>query len=60
MVNLILKIIPDKGENTWDHLTHTRPDLIKDHSTGDVACDSYHKYKQDIRLLKNVGVSIHL
>ncbi|KAJ8924532.1 hypothetical protein NQ315_007330 [Exocentrus adspersus] len=45
-----------KGENIWDTLTHTT-DLIKDHSTGDIACDSYHKWKEDIALLKDLGVN---
>lgn len=29
---------------------------IQDHSNGDVADDSYHLYKEDVRLLKNMNV----
>jgi beta-glucosidase/6-phospho-beta-glucosidase/beta-galactosidase len=47
-----------KGESIWDKLTHDHPEVIKDRSTGDVACNSYHLYKEDIRLLKDVGVRI--
>ncbi|KAJ8976262.1 hypothetical protein NQ317_006340 [Molorchus minor] len=46
-----------KGENIWDHFVHTQPELIADKSNGDIACDSYHKYKEDVAILKEMGVS---
>nr|CAI5862360.1 unnamed protein product [Callosobruchus analis] len=46
-----------KGENIWDHLAHNGPFVIKNNDTGDVACDSYHKYKEDVALLKDLGVN---
>ncbi|CAI6360889.1 unnamed protein product [Macrosiphum euphorbiae] len=48
-----------KGENIWDHLVHTRPELIKDRTNGDIACDSYHKYKEDVALAKNLNVKFY-
>ncbi|KAE8741608.1 hypothetical protein FOCC_FOCC012860, partial [Frankliniella occidentalis] len=48
-----------KGENIWDRLTHQQPDLILDKSSGDVACDSYHKYKEDIRIAKELGTTMY-
>jgi beta-glucosidase len=48
-----------KGLNVWDVRTHRHPDFVIDLSNGDVAADSYHKYKEDIKLLKDLGVSIH-
>ena len=50
----------DKGENVWDWYTHKKPSLIVDQSTGDVACDSYHKYKEDVAILKDIGVGYHI
>ncbi|EFA10659.1 myrosinase 1 [Tribolium castaneum] len=47
-----------KGENIWDHLTH-QTNLVKDHSTGDITCDSYHKSKEDLALLKDLGVDFY-
>ncbi|RZC40245.1 Glyco hydro 1 domain containing protein, partial [Asbolus verrucosus] len=48
-----------KGENIWDHLTHTSPDSVVDKSNGDVACDSYHKTDTDLALLKELGVDFY-
>lgn len=45
-----------KGENIWDHLVHTSPELIRDGTNGDIACNSYHKYKEDLALAKNLNV----
>ncbi|CDP07696.1 unnamed protein product [Coffea canephora] len=45
-----------KGPSVWDNFTHTHPEKIWDHSNGDVAIDFYHRYKEDIRLVKNMGM----
>ena len=49
--------ISGKGVNIWDTLTHERPHLVVDRSTGDVADDSYNLYMEDVKLLKDMGVS---
>jgi beta-glucosidase/6-phospho-beta-glucosidase/beta-galactosidase len=46
--------IDGKGVNIWDTFTHTPGNVWGNH-TGDVACDSYHKYKEDAKLLKSLG-----
>lgn len=42
-----------KGESIWDRWCHI-PGYCKD--TGDVACDHYHRYEEDLKLLKEIGV----
>ncbi len=39
----------------WDTFSHT-PGKTVDGATGDVADDHYHRYKDDIQLMKNLGV----
>lgn len=46
-----------KGENIWDHMSHSSLTLINRNQSGDIACDSYHKYREDVRMLKNLGVN---
>ncbi|XP_028139023.2 myrosinase 1 [Diabrotica virgifera virgifera] len=48
-----------KGENIWDHMVHQVPSPIKNNDTGDIACDSYHKYKEDVDILEDLGVNFY-
>jgi beta-glucosidase len=43
-----------RGPSTWDVFSHT-PGKTHEGDTGDVADDSYHLYKEDVRLLKGLG-----
>ncbi|KAG8363564.1 hypothetical protein BUALT_Bualt19G0035600 [Buddleja alternifolia] len=45
-----------RGPSIWDTFTHQFPDKILDQSNGDVANDFYHLYKDDVKLMKNVGM----
>ncbi|XP_012287111.1 myrosinase 1 [Orussus abietinus] len=47
--------VSDKSENQWDHFTHSGKGVIVGNATGDVACDSYHKYEEDVAMLKKLG-----
>jgi len=44
-----------KGESIWDRFSHTVGN-VKGGATGDVACDSYHRYKEDVELLKKLNL----
>ncbi|XP_012263240.2 myrosinase 1-like [Athalia rosae] len=48
-----------KGESIWDRLIHSNPDVIQATFNGDVACDSYHKYEEDIQSVANLGVDFY-
>jgi beta-glucosidase len=44
-----------RGRSVWDTFSHT-PGTISGGDTGDVACDSYHRYGEDIALMRGLGV----
>jgi len=44
-----------KGESIWDRFSHT-VGKVKGGDTGDVACDSYHRYKEDVEIAKKLNV----
>jgi beta-glucosidase len=47
-----------RGPSIWDTYSHT-PGKTFQGDTGDVADDSYHLYKEDVKLLKALGVSTY-
>lgn len=48
-----------KGPNVGDTWAHTHPELIADGSNADVSADSYHNYKIDIDIIKQLNVSYY-
>ena len=42
-----------RGESIWDRFSHT-PGKIATGDTGDVACDSYHRFADDLALLREM------
>ena len=47
-----------RGRSIWDEFTHTEG-KIYDNSTGDIACDHYHRYKEDVRLMAELGIKAY-
>jgi beta-glucosidase len=47
-----------KGENIWDRFSHT-PGKVDNGDTGDVACDHYHRWCEDIELMKEIGLKAY-
>ena len=44
-----------KGKSIWDTFAHT-PGTISDGTNADVACDHYHLFKNDVRLMREMGI----
>jgi beta-glucosidase len=44
-----------RGESIWDRFAHT-PGRIRSGHTGDVACDSYRRFAEDVALLREMGL----
>lgn len=44
-----------KGLSVWDNFSHEPGKILEGH-TGDVACDHYHLFKEDVALMKKMGV----
>ncbi|MER6016958.1 GH1 family beta-glucosidase [Streptomyces anulatus] len=45
-----------RGPSVWDTFT-ARPGTIRDGHTGEVACDHYHRYEQDLDLMAEAGLT---
>ena len=47
-----------KGENVWDQICHNTK-KVQNGDTGDTACDHYHRYKEDIQLMSELGLKAY-
>nr|WP_259406475.1 GH1 family beta-glucosidase [Microbispora sp. H10885] len=47
-----------RGPSVWDTFSHT-PHKVRDGHTGDVACDHYHRYAEDVALMAGLGVDAY-
>src|SRR5215510_9602798 len=47
-----------KGPSIWDTFAHA-PGHIKNNENGDVANDHYHRYQEDVALMKDIGATAY-
>ena len=45
-----------KGPSIWDTFSHT-PGKVRGGDSGDIACDSYHRYREDVALVAALGLN---
>jgi beta-glucosidase len=50
--------VDGKGPSVWDTFSHT-PGKVHGGDTGDVACDSYHRYREDVALMASLGLNAY-
>ena len=44
-----------RGPSQWDVFCHQHPERIWERATPDVACDHYHRWEEDVGLIKQLG-----
>lgn len=47
-----------KGESIWDRFCRS-PGNIEDNTSGDVTCDFYHRFEEDIHIAKELGIKVY-
>ncbi|WP_347177398.1 GH1 family beta-glucosidase [Glycomyces sp. L485] len=47
-----------RGQSIWDTFVHSH-EKIRDGHTADTACDHYHRYPEDIALMRRLGVDVY-
>src|SRR3712207_3718859 len=47
-----------RGESIWDRFSHT-PGKTRNGDTGDVACDHYHRWREDVALMREIGLDAY-
>ncbi|KAL1298392.1 hypothetical protein HN51_042766 [Arachis hypogaea] len=48
-----------RGPSIWDTFTHKYPEKIMDRSNGDVPIDQYHRYKEDVGIMKYINLDAY-
>ncbi len=48
----------EKGSSIWDTFSHA-PGNVTNGDTGDIACDHYHRYKEDLQIIADLGSDVY-
>ena len=46
------------GPSIWQRFCHT-PNMVRDGDTGDIACDHYRRYRDDVALMRELGLNAY-
>lgn len=47
-----------KGPSIWDAFSHTAG-KVKNNDNGDLACDHFHRFREDVQLMKQLGLKAY-
>ena len=47
-----------KGLSVWDMFCRKK-EAIKNNDTGEIACNHYHRYKEDVKIMKEIGLQAY-
>jgi beta-glucosidase len=47
-----------RGPSVWDTFSHS-PGTVRGGDTGDIACDSYHRYREDVAIMASLGLNAY-
>ncbi|MBN1943567.1 MAG: beta-glucosidase [Phycisphaerae bacterium] len=47
-----------KGLSIWD-MKCRQPGLVFENQTGEITCDHYHRYKEDVKIMKDLGIQVY-
>ena len=48
-----------KGLSVWDVFSNKNPRAVKNGDTGNTACDHYHRFKEDVGIMSEIGVKAY-
>lgn len=48
-----------RGPSIWDTFTHQHPEKIADRNNGDIAVDSYHRHREDVSIMQEMGLDAY-